>query len=41
MDLKYKIGKGPKKAGVGYLRRLVINQGCNSGNVYISASPVV
>lgn len=39
-DLKYLIGKGKKGGNVGILKRLVINQSCSSGQVYISAGPL-
>jgi hypothetical protein len=34
------MGKGRSKANVGTLKRIVISQGCTSGSVFISASPV-
>jgi hypothetical protein len=32
------MGKGKQNASVGTLKRLAINQGCNSGSVFISAT---
>jgi hypothetical protein len=32
------MGKGAKNAGVGTLSRILINQGCSSGSVFISAT---
>jgi len=37
-DLKYLIKKGKKGGNIGTLKRLVINQSCSSGQVYISAT---
>ncbi len=34
------MGKGKNNANVGTLKRLVISQGCSSGTVFISASPI-
>jgi hypothetical protein len=34
------MGKGAKDANVGTLTRGLINQGCSSGNVFISAEPI-
>lgn len=39
-DLKYIIEKGKKGGNIGTLKRLVINQSCSSGQVYISATPL-
>jgi hypothetical protein len=37
-DVVFSMGIGPKNAGLGTLSRTLINQGCSSGNVSISAT---